>query len=89
VPRHRATVRREPGGVLIRAGAVVFLLGFVAICLDVLPHPLSRQERPLPLNLLAFLTSLGLGMALWGLWRAIRAGMAAAIRADAPGGGQR
>lgn len=76
--RHRGG--REPGGLLVRIGAAVFLVGVVAVCVDVLPHPLSRQDRPLPLNLLAFLTALGLGLALLGLLRGIRAEHRAARR---------
>lgn len=71
--RHRAHGTREPGALLVRAGAALFLLGVVAVCVTVLPHPLSRQDRPLPLNLLAFFTAAGLGLALLGLLRGARA----------------
>lgn len=68
-----AASTREPGALLVRVGAALFLLGVVAVAIVVLPHPLSRQERPLSLNLLAFLTSAGLGLALLGLLRGARA----------------
>jgi hypothetical protein len=53
---------------------VIFLIGAVAVFADVLPHPLSHQNRPLPLNLLAFAMVLGLGLALAGLVRMALAG---------------
>lgn len=71
--KHRRGGDPEPGAGLVRAGVVLFAGGVIAVCLAVLPHPLSQQERPLALDLLAFLTAAGLGLALLGLLREARA----------------
>lgn len=71
--RHRRGGPPEPGGLLVRLGAVLFLAGVVAVCVTFLPHPLSRQERPLPVDVLTFLTAAGLGLALLGMLRGARA----------------
>lgn len=80
---HRRDSGTSRGGLLVRVGVVLFAVGFVCIAFDVLPHPLSTEDRPLPLNLLTYLTSLGLGLALGGLVLSIRAGHRAAVRAAA------
>ena len=66
--------RLEPGDVLVRVGAVLFLIGAIAVLVDFLPHPLSHQNRPLPLDLLAYAMAAGLGLALLGLLRMVLAG---------------
>jgi hypothetical protein len=72
--RHAGRAGLEPGDVLVRVGAVLFLIGAVAVFADFLPHPLSHQNRPLPLDLLAYSMAAGLGLALLGLVRMILAG---------------
>jgi hypothetical protein len=64
----------RPGDGLIRAGAVVFAIGVVAILVVVLPFFFGRTNWPLPLNLAAgVLPPLGFGLALAGLVRSGRA----------------
>jgi hypothetical protein len=64
----------RPGDGLVRVGAVVFLVGVVAILVVVLPFFFGKQNWPLPLNLAAgVLPPLGLALALGGIVRAGRA----------------
>jgi peptidoglycan/LPS O-acetylase OafA/YrhL len=63
----------RPGDGLIRAGAVVFGIGLVAILVVVLPFFFGKENWPLPFNLAAgVLPPLGLALALAGLVRAGR-----------------
>jgi hypothetical protein len=67
-----------PGGVaargdlLVRAGAVVFALGVVAVLAIVVPFFFGAHDRPTWLNLSALLLPAGLGVALLGLLRGAR-----------------
>lgn len=61
-------------------GVVLFLVGVVAVVLDVGPFFAGTDNRPLVLNLLSFLAPAGLGLALLGL---LRAAMAATRRGRA------
>ncbi len=63
---------RRPGDLLVRVGAVVFAIGVVAVLLIVVPFFLGHGQSPLPLNLLALLLPVGLGLALLGLLRGAR-----------------
>lgn len=78
--RHRSAPDRRPGDGLVAAGAGLFVLGAVALLADVLPYFFSRPDRPLWLNIAAFLAPLGLGIALLGL---LRQSLAARRRAGA------
>ena len=61
------------GDGLVRAGAVVFVIGLVAVLLVVLPFFFGVEDRPLPLNLAAgVLPPLGLLLALVGMVREAR-----------------
>jgi len=71
--KHRATTTPGPGDGLVRAGAVVFVVGVVAVLADLVPFFLGHPNRPLLLNVAAFLAPVGLGMALLGLARSARA----------------
>src|SRR5674536_353661 len=71
--KHRATTAPGPGNGLVRAGAVVFVVGVVAVLADLVPFFLGHPNRPLLLNVAAFLAPVGLGMALLGLARSARA----------------
>ena len=58
----------------MRAGAVVFLLGALAVLAVVVPFLLGHgHDAPEVLNLLALLLPVGLGLALIGLLRGTRA----------------
>jgi hypothetical protein len=82
-------VTSRPGDGLVRAGAVVFAVGLVAVLVVVLPFFFGRENRPLPLNLAAgVLPPLGLLLALAGLVRGARS-TARANRRAANGPGQR
>jgi hypothetical protein len=62
------------GDGLIRAGALLFGIGLVAVLVVVLPFFFGVENRPLPLNLAAgVLPPLGLLLALIGLVRGSRA----------------
>lgn len=71
--RHRAETGRRAGDLLIRAGAVVFAFGVVAVVGEFTPFFFGHSNQPLWLALLCFLVPLGLGLALWGLLRQARA----------------
>src|SRR3954470_5343841 len=71
----RTPSRRDerPGVGLVRAGAVVFAVGLLAVLVVVLPFFFGRENWPLPLNLAAGpLPPLGLALALAGLVRSAR-----------------
>jgi hypothetical protein len=57
----------------VRIGAAVFGIGLLAVLADLVPFFLGHPNRPLLVNLGAFLAPLGLGLALGGLLRAARA----------------
>ena len=68
-----ASSDRQPGDLLVRAGAVVFVVGVLAVLAVVVPFLLGGEgEAPLALNLLALLLPVGLGTALLGLLRGTR-----------------
>src|SRR5450759_1722207 len=67
--KHRATTAPGPGDGLVRAGAVVFVVGVLAVLADLVPFFLGHPNRPLLVNVAAFLAPVGLGMALLGLAR--------------------
>ena len=68
----------------------MFLVGLVAVLVDVLPFFAGADNRPLILNLLSFLAPAGLGIALLGLLRSVLAAtrrgraMERALKADDP-----
>jgi hypothetical protein len=65
--------RRAPGELLVRGGAVVFAIGVLAVLVVFVPFLLGhRHDAPLPLDLLALLLPVGLGLALLGLLRGAR-----------------
>ena len=64
----------RPGDALVRAGAVVFAVGAIAVLAVVVPFLLGHgHDAPLALDLLALLLPVGLGLALLGLLRGARA----------------
>jgi|SRR5664280_2956683 hypothetical protein len=71
--KHRATTAPGPGDGLVRAGAVVFVVGVLAVLADLVPFFLGHPNRPLLVNVAAFLAPVGLGIALLGLARSARA----------------
>jgi hypothetical protein len=71
--KHRATTAPGPGDGLVRAGAVVFVVGVLAVLADLVPFFLGHPNRPLLVNVATFLAPVGLGMALLGLARSARA----------------
>lgn len=74
-PRHAAPSSSAPGETLVRIGAVVFVLGVVAVVVAVVPSVLSGDPARLSLILAAgTLLPVGLGVALVGLLRAARTG---------------
>lgn len=80
--RHETPPRA--GDRLVRAGAVVFLAGLVAIAVIFVPFAVdlvrhgakraqsARNERGVALNLATFLVCLGFALGLAGLWRQAR-----------------
>ena len=74
-PRHASPAGALPGDGLVRVGAVVFVLGVLAVLAAVVPSVLSGQPGRVALVVLAgSLLPLGLGIALLGLLRAARTG---------------
>jgi hypothetical protein len=69
-PRHAAP--DQPGGGLVRAGAVLFGLGVLGVLTVLVPFLLGRDDAPLWTTLLASLLPVGLGLALLGLLRGAR-----------------
>lgn len=79
--RHAAPDAGRPGDSLVRAGAVVFAVGVVAVLTAVVPSVVTAQPGRLPIVVLAgILLPLGLGIALVGLLLAARSGRLAARR---------
>ncbi len=75
----------RPGDGLVRAGAVVFGVGLIAVFVVVLPFFFGKQNWPLPFNLAAgVLPPLGLALALAGLVRSARSTARANRAATAP-----
>jgi hypothetical protein len=70
-PRHAAP--DQPGGGLVRAGAVLFGIGVLGVLAVVVPFLLGREDAPLWTTLVASLLPVGLGLALLGLLRGARA----------------
>lgn len=84
----RAT--RPAGDTLLRAGAVLVGLGFVASLVTVVPFLVGGEPLPLVAYLLALLAPLGLGVVLVALWlkargRRSRLAAAASDTQDATG----
>lgn len=71
--RHRRVEPAGPGDRLVPAGAAVFGVGVLAILADFVPFFAGRDNLPLALALLSFLAPVGLGLALAGLYRQVRA----------------
>jgi peptidoglycan/LPS O-acetylase OafA/YrhL len=65
---------------MVRVGLVLFVLGLVAIAVDVLPFFASDHDRPLWLNLLCLLAPLGFAVAVVSALRAGREDQRAAVR---------
>lgn len=70
MPRHAAPDSSRPGDRLVGAGAVVFLVGLVAVIAVVLRF-LNDAAVPLWLVLVASTLPIGLGLALLGLLRSV------------------
>ena len=71
--RHAAREGRRPGDLLVRVGALLFVLGVVAVVAAVVPAVLGDRPARLPLVVAAgSLLPLGFGVALLGLLRAAR-----------------
>ncbi len=80
-PRHAAPDDARPGDRLVRAGALVFVLGVVAVLAAVVPSVITNRPGTTALVVLsAALLPTGLGLALVGLLRAARSGRRAARR---------
>jgi hypothetical protein len=63
----------KPGDLLVRAGAIVFAVGALAVLAILVPFFLGDgHDAPTALNLVALLLPLGLGLALAGLLRGSR-----------------
>lgn len=79
--RHESPDSVGPGDALVRLGAVVFLVGVVAVVVGVVPGVLANRAAAVaPVVLAACLLPAGLGIALVGLLRAARTGRRAARR---------
>ena len=73
--RHESPDSVRPGDRLVRAGALIFLAGVVAVVVGVVPSVLDNRPGPVaPLVVAVTLLPLGLGVALAGLLRAARTG---------------
>jgi hypothetical protein len=73
VPRHAAPDTRQPGDLLVRAGALVFAVGVGAVLLILVPFLAgSTGSPPVALDVLALLLPAGFGLALVGLLRSAR-----------------
>lgn len=84
-PRHAAPASRGTGERLVAVGAVLFLLGVVAVVVAVVPVLLGADEGPdLAATASGVLLPLGLGLALLGLLRGARARRRAARRSSTP-----
>jgi uncharacterized membrane protein YidH (DUF202 family) len=82
VAKHGEAARAGDG--MVRAGALLFAVGLVAVAVVFVPFTIdlvehgarvaqSRHEHGVALNLATFLVCLGLGVALLGLVRGARA----------------
>lgn len=70
---------------MVRVGAVVFVLGVVAVVAAVVPSVVGNRSGPVvPVVLSAALLPLGLGLALLGLLRSARTARREARRAPSP-----
>lgn len=64
---------RSPGDLLVRAGALIFLVGVVAVLLILVPYLAGGSSNSsTTMDLLALLLPLGFGIALLGLLRGAR-----------------
>lgn len=71
-----------PGDRLVSVGAAVFAVGVLGILAQFLPFFAGRVDLPLALALVALLAPVGLGLALLGLYRQVRAASRARAAAD-------
>lgn len=65
--RHREPDPPRPGDGLIRAGAIVFLVGVVALVAEFAPFFFGHDNQPLWLAFGSLLVPAGLGLSLVGL----------------------
>ncbi len=65
---------RVGSSVLIRVGAVCFVLGLIAVAVVFGMFATGAHDLPLWLNLAAMLAPIGFGLALFGLFRQTRRG---------------
>ena len=71
--RHASADRSRPGDGLVRAGAVVFAVGLVAVVVSVVPSVISGEPgQPVLVVLAGSLLPLGFGIALVGMLRGAR-----------------
>ncbi|SDN92445.1 hypothetical protein SAMN05216259_106244 [Actinacidiphila guanduensis] len=62
-----------PGDLLVRIGAVVFVVGAVGTIVTVMPLLLGTSPLPTPAYFVCMLMGVGLALALFGLLRAAMA----------------
>lgn len=71
--RHASADRSRPGDGLVRAGAVVFAVGMVAVVLSVVPSVVTGEPgQPALVVTAGSLLPIGFGLALLGLLRGAR-----------------
>jgi hypothetical protein len=71
--RHAAPRTRQPGDLLVRAGALLFAVGVVGALLILVPFLVGeRGSAPIALDLMALALPAGFGLALLGLLRGAR-----------------
>ncbi|MFL6179741.1 MAG: hypothetical protein ACJ74E_07825 [Actinomycetes bacterium] len=63
----------RPGEMVVRLGAVLVAVGFLATVITLVPLFLDAEPLPVAFYLLCFLAPVGLGLILVGLWRTARA----------------
>lgn len=73
----------QPGDALVRAGAILFLIGAVATVVTVTPLFLGLAPLPVAAYFVSMLMPVGFGTALVGLLRSARAQKRGAVRAGA------
>jgi len=62
-----------PASRALRIGLALFVLGLVAIAIDVLPFFAGDENRPVWLNAACMLAPIGFGVVVWAVVRAGRA----------------
>ncbi|MFL6181164.1 MAG: hypothetical protein ACJ73J_02550 [Actinomycetes bacterium] len=76
MPDHEPSEPRPsgtPGEMVVRLGAVLVAVGFLATVVTLVPLFLDAEPLPVAFYLLCFLAPVGLGLILVGLWRTARA----------------